>query len=116
MNIHTFTISHTQEGIVFGMSSTGKGEASAQAKQRLQEDFEQTEMKINDAYMSNTHHIAIEDNPAYGQHTPHISTEDNVAYGQTALQIPMEYDTEYAVVDNFGDLTSRQDQYDYEEI
>ena len=116
MNVHTFTISHTQAGNIFGMSSTGKGEASAQAKQQLQEDFEQTEMKINDAYISNTYHIAIEDNPAYGQHTPYISTEDNVAYGQMAPQIPMEDDTEYTVIDNFGDLTSRQDHYDYEEI
>ena len=145
MNVHAFTISHTQAGNIFGMSSTGKGEASAQEKQ-LQEDFEHTEMKINDAYISNTRHITVEDNPAYGQHTPHISTEDNVAYGQMAPQIPMEDnqaygqnspqistkdnveygqmapqipmedDTEYAVIDNFGDLTSRQDQYDYEEI
>ena len=73
-------------------------------------------MKINDAYISNTHHIAIEDNPAYGQHTPHISTEDNVAYGQTAPQSTMEDDTEYVVIEDYCDLTSHQDQYDYEEI
>ena len=128
------------------MISTGGEEVSAQTNEQLQEDFVQTEMKINDAYISNTHHIAVEDNPAYGQHTPQISTEDNVAYGQTALQIPMEdnqaygqnspqistkdnvaygqtapqntmvYDSEYAVIDSYSDLTSHQNQYDYEEI
>ena len=103
MNVHTFTISHTQEGYQLWNVINWKGGSQCTRKQQLQEDFVQTEMKINDAYISNTHHIAIEDNPAYGQHTPHISTEDNVAYGQTALQIPMEDDTEYAVVDNFDD-------------
>ena len=75
-------------------------------------------MKINDAYISNTHHIAIEDNPAYGQHTPHLPTEDNVAYmarWHPRYQWKMIQNT-YVEVDNFGDLTSRQDQYDYEEI
>ena len=95
------------------MISTGGEEVSAQTNEQLQEDFVQTEMKINDAYISNTHHIAVEDNPAYGQHTPQISTEDNVAFGQTAPQNTM---AEYAVIDSYRDLTSHQDQYDYEEI
>ena len=83
------------------------------------------EMKGNDAYMSTTQYMPLEDNVAYGQTTPHIPTQDNEAYISNCSQIPIatDHDPVYNIIitDNSSNIARDQNpdyqsQYDYIQV